>query len=407
MRFLPDFRFGTEGYPEKVARRLRAVNVTAWLAALVPAFFAMLRFVQGRPAMGAVNASFAVILASLPLLHRFGPLTAALVFVVLTYAFLFRTTFNLGTDGGTFLYYLTASALVILLIGTERIVLTVVLAAAAAGLIIALHIVVPHNTGLFSPTVLFFGNFITNVIASAAILFAIVHYAVRQIARAEATAEREHERSEALLSNILPQSVGERLKQKTDAVIADGYAAASILFVDMAGFTSHASDTPPDELVQFLNQVFTRLDSLVERHGLEKIKTTGDSYMVVSGVPTPRVDHAEALADLALDIREGLIGLVDSKGRAVPIRLGIASGAVVAGVVGTRKFFYDVWGDAVNTASRMESTGEAGKIQVSPGTRELLDDKFDLEERGLINVRGKGRMRTWFLIERKPAIRSG
>src|SRR5262249_40032888 len=185
-------------------------------------------------------------------------------------------------------------------------------------------------------------------------------------------------------------AAAQRLKQRATSLIADRYAEASILFADMVGFTSRASDTAPDELVKFLNGVFTRLDALVDLHGVEKIKTTGDAYMVVSGVPEPRRDHAEALADLALDMRNALAGLVDPKGRVVPVRIGIASGPVVAGVVGTRKFFYDVWGDAVNTALRMESTGEAGKVQLAPETKELLKDRFDLEERGLIAVPGKG-----------------
>ncbi len=133
----------------------------------------------------------------------------------------------------------------------------------------------------------------------------------------------------------------------------------------MAGFTAQASDTTPAELVQFLNRVFSDFDRLVERHGLEKIKTTGDAYMVVSGVPTARPDHAEALAVLALEMREAATEWRDGRGRRVPIRMGMSSGPVVAGVVGTRKFFYDVWGDAVNVAARMETTGAAGKIQVS------------------------------------------
>ena len=408
LRLFRIVRFGTQGYPDKVARRLRAVNATAWLGALLEAFFAVLRFLDPGPNMlrrAMVNAAFALAMASVPLLHRFGQLAAPLALVVIVYAIIFWITYQVGTDGGSYQYYLIAGTLGILILGTERIVLTVALGVLAIGLSVTLHVVLPRNTGDLSPTL--FGTFITNMVASSVILFAVAFYAFRQTALAEAAVEREHERSEALLANILPQRVATRLKQQMDTVIADNYPEASILFADMAGFTARASDTAPDELVRFLNGVFTRLDSLVEYHGLEKIKTTGDGYMVVSGVPEPRADHAGALADLALDILDALAGLVDSKGRAVPVRLGIASGPVVAGVVGTRKFFYDVWGDAVNTASRMESTGVAGKIQIAPSTFELLTDRFELEERGVIEVRGKEPMRTWFLIGRKPGVPRG
>lgn len=189
-------------------------------------------------------------------------------------------------------------------------------------------------------------------------------------------------------------------------MIADRYDAASILFADMAGFTARASDIPAEDLVQFLNRVFTDFDRLVESHGLEKIKTTGDAYMVVSGVPAPRSDHAQALGQLALDLRDAAAGLLDPRGRSVSIRFGIASGPVVAGVVGIRKFFYDVWGwgDAVNVASRMEATGEPGKIQVSQDTYERLNREFLLENRGVTDVRGKGEMQTWFLIGRKTPV---
>jgi adenylate cyclase len=287
--------------------------------------------------------------------------------------------------------------------GTEQALLTFGVGVLAAALIIIVHLVAPGETGRVSSSSLFYGNFVTNVIASSTILFGIVFYAVRQITRAEAVAESEYERSESLLQSILPPKISARLKLKQGSVIADRVEAASVLFADMAGFTARASDMEPDALVAFLNDVFTRLDGLVERHGLEKIKTTGDAYMVVSGVPEPRKDHAAALADLALDMRDALNGLVDPKGRAVLFRVGIASGPVVAGVVGTRKFFYDVWGDAVNTASRMESTGETGRIQVAPEAYELLKGQFELEERGLVEVRGKGQMRTWFLTGRGAA----
>ena len=224
-------------------------------------------------------------------------------------------------------------------------------------------------------------------------------FAVRQMERAEAAAEREHARSEELLSHILPPGVAERLKER--GVVADRYDDASILFADMAGFTSRAGETTPEELVRFLNDVFGHFDKLVQHHGLEKIKTTGDAYMVVSGVPEPRIDHAAALADLALALRDAAAGIVAAKGRNVLLRIGIAAGPVVAGVVGTEKFFYDVWGDAVNVASRMESTGEPGRIQLTVETYERLKDTFEFEDRGTIEVRGKGPMRTWFLAGRK------
>jgi adenylate cyclase len=403
LRFVPSIRYGTEQYPEKVARRLRAVNVAALISAASSLFFTIQRLLAGPPGQWKYPAIGTLVMLLIPLLHRFGPLAAPLAFAGFGYIWIFWLSSTVGTDGGTYFFYLTAAALGVLVLGTERVFLSVVMWVLAVAAIILLHLVVPRDTGLVPPKSLFYVTFILNLLGSTALLYGIVFYAVRQLARAEEAAERERQRSEILLLNILPPSVAERLKDNTSAEIADAFPHASILFADMAGFTARASDTAPDELVRFLNGVYSGIDGLVERHGLEKIKTTGDAYMVVSGVPHPRADHAGALAVLALDILDALTGLVDSKGRPVPIRIGIASGPVVAGVIGTRKFFYDVWGDAVNVASRMESTGIPGKIQVAPTTYELIADSFELEERGVVEVRGKEPMRTWFLIGRKRA----
>jgi adenylate cyclase len=209
-----------------------------------------------------------------------------------------------------------------------------------ARLMISLHVLAPVDTAVLSQQAVF-NSFLINVTTSLGVVLFAMHYAVRQTARAEAAAEREYQRSEALLANILPAPIAERLKEQRGRVIADSFAEASVLFADMAGFTARSGDTTPDALVAFLNDVFTRLDEWVERHGLEKIKTTGDSYMVVGGVPQPRADHVEALADLALAMREALTGFADPQGRAVGVRIRLASGPVVAGVVGRRKFFYD------------------------------------------------------------------
>jgi adenylate cyclase len=236
---------------------------------------------------------------------------------------------------------------------------------------------------------------------------AVVWYGLRQIASAEAAMEREYARSEALLANILPASIAERLKDGSGSLIADKYDDASILFADIAGYTERASDTSPEELVAFLDTLYTSLDALVTRRGLEKVKTSGDAYMVVSGVPQPRPDHLEALADLAVDIGKTVAGLTDSRGRDVPLRIGMASGPLVAGVVGSQRFFYDVWGDAVNVASRMESTAAVGRIQVPQSVYQRLTDRFVFEDRGDVDVKGKGVMHTWYLVGRNGQRKLG
>lgn len=393
MGLLPNIRYGTEHYPENIARRLRVLNITTWIGAGVAAFFAITQVLDPTPGLqkvAAINAVTAVAMMAIPLLHRFGPLAAPLAFVVCAYTAIFVVCSLLGTGTGMQFIYLVLTALMILFLGTEHIVLCAVLFALAAGLVIALEIFVPRDPGL-QQAAMTFASFIITTIGTCGVLFGVVWYGVRG-------AELEHARSESLLANILPTTIAGRLKEQAGSVIADRYDAASILFADMAGFTARASDTSPDDLVLFLNRAFTDFDKLVESHGLEKVKTTGDSYMVVSGVPALRSDHAEALARLALSMRDVAMNLHDPHGRHVPIRIGMASGPVVAGVVGTRKFFYDVWGDAVNVASRMESTGEAGKIQVSPDTYERLKSEFVLESRGVIEIKGKGEMQTWFLI---------
>ena len=356
LRSFLNIRYGTERYPEKVARRLRALNISTWIGSALTCGFAVVQFFDVTRELWTVasaNAVTSLVLAAIPLLHRFGPLAASIAFIVTVYVATFVICSLLGTGTGMQSYYFVAAALVVLYFGTERIVLASALIAVAIALTIALEVLVPNNAGLLSDAILF-GNFIATAIASCGILFMIVFYALREAARAEAAAEHEYQRSETLLTNILPAAIAGRLKSRTGQVIADKFDEASILFADMAGFTARTSDTTPEELVQFLNNVFSDFDRLVEKHGLEKIKTTGDAYMVVSGVPARRIDHAPALARLALDMRDLAMDFRDPQGRSVPIRIGIASGPVVAGVVGARKFFYDVWGDAVNVASRME-----------------------------------------------------
>ena len=207
--------------------------------------------------------------------------------------------------------------------------------------------------------------------------------------------QTEREKAERLLLNVLPPTIAERLKQG-EQNIADNFDSATVLFADLVDFTPVASQIPPKELVQLLNDLFSVFDQLTEAHGLEKIKTIGDAYMVVGGVPERRDDHVTAVADLALAMRDHM----QQDGHHFQMRIGISTGPVVAGVVGQRKFSYDLWGDTVNVASRMESQGVANMIQVTKQTYLLLRDQYELRQRGYITVKGKGRMPTYFLMGR-------
>jgi adenylate cyclase len=254
----------------------------AWIGAATLGFFAVLRLAQGF-AHWKLAAVVGVAFGLAPLLRRFGPLAAPLALTATVYIWAFWLSINGGVANGTTFIYFMAGALGILLIGAEHAYLSALLGAVAIGLMIFLHIGVSPLDTIEYPTAPL--TFVINVVTSSTILFVIVFYAVRQFTRAEERAEHEHQRSEALLINILPLSIAGRLKESPDVAIADAYSDASILFADMAGFTTRASKMTPRDVVQFLNTVYAQLDNLVERHGLEKIITTGDAYMVVSGVP--------------------------------------------------------------------------------------------------------------------------
>jgi class 3 adenylate cyclase len=209
----------------------------------------------------------------------------------------------------------------------------------------------------------------------------------------------EQDRSERLLLNVLPAPIAARLKQG-EAVIADRFPEVTVLFADLAGYTASSDRSSPERLVQVLGDLFTAFDRLAQRHGLEKIKTVGDAYMVAGGLPVPRPDHAEAVAEMALAVREEVGRHLDPTGQPLAVRIGIDTGPVVAGVIGTSKFSYDLWGDTVNTASRMESQGVVGCIQVTERTYRRLRDRYHFERRGPVQVKGKGELVTWFLVGR-------
>ena len=208
--------------------------------------------------------------------------------------------------------------------------------------------------------------------------------------------DRERQRSEALLLNILPAPVAERLKHG-DAVV-DGFEEVSVLFADIVGFTPMSAGLPPGAIVDILNDVFSSFDRLAERNGLEKIKTIGDAYLAVGGIPVPQSDHVERVARMALDMQAEAKELSTGRDSRIRLRIGVHSRPVVAGVIGLRKFSYDLWGDTVNIASRMESHGEPGRIHVTDTVRDSLRDRYEFEGPSIVDVKGKGEMHTYYLL---------
>jgi adenylate cyclase len=242
-----------------------------------------------------------------------------------------------------------------------------------------------------------------NVTVGGLLVFTLLALFADQRRNALAALRVEQAKAESLLLNILPQSIADRLKAEP-RTIADQFSSASILFADVVDFTPLSEQLPAAEVVGLLDHLFSHFDELAERYELEKIKTIGDCYMVAAGVPTPRPDHARALALMALDMQAAMRSVDEEVGQlGLELRVGINSGPVVAGVIGRKRFLYDLWGDAVNTASRMESHGTSGRIQITRATKELLDDEFVCEPRGTIPIKGKGEIEVWYLVGRRAA----
>jgi guanylate cyclase len=249
--------------------------------------------------------------------------------------------------------------------------------------------------------------FALNILGVTTTAYVLLQYFVRARERAlvdladqHQALELEQAKSERLLLNVLPEPVARRLKDQ-EGIIADASAAVTVLFADIVGFTQMAERLSPSDVVAVLDRLFARWDALASRHGVEKIKTIGDAYMVAGGIPLPRQDHAEAIGEMALAMLPEAGRCAAETGLPLEIRIGIDTGPVVAGVIGRAKFIYDLWGDTVNTASRMESHALPGTIQVTERTYEHLRDHYELRARGAINIKGKGSMTTYLLVGRR------
>ena len=250
------------------------------------------------------------------------------------------------------------------------------------------------------PPVLVTLFFVMNIGTVSTIAIVLLAYFVVQKDRLLLLLRTEQAKSENLLLNILPKEIAAILKNES-RTIADHYTEASVLFADMVGFTPLSARLRPVEVVELLNEAFSFFDSLLDKYGVEKIRTIGDSYMAASGVPRRRTDHAQALVCMALDMRDFIAAHTFANGQRVNFRIGINSGPVIGGVIGRRKFVYDVWGDAVNVASRMESHGIGGAVQITKSTYELIKNEFVCEPRGTVDVKGKGKMEVWLVLSAK------
>jgi class 3 adenylate cyclase len=297
----------------------------------------------------------------------------------------------IGWHSGFQQYLITLAVAAFIVPRRQRI--SAALSAMAVAIYIVLYFLYEQRVAIPGLIDLFY---IPNTVVALLICITAMAYYTRNLENTEIALADAHEKSENLLNNIMPTVIADRLKSGS-LTIADGFNEASVLFADIEGFTHFSEGHAPADVVKILNGIFSHLDMLVQKHELEKIKTIGDAYMVAAGIPVYRADHAEAIAAFALDVRKAFDEYTRANGIHLRLRIGINSGPVIAGVIGRLRFLYDLWGDAVNTASRMESHGIPGEIQVTEATYDILKSKFNFEERGVIEVKGKGKMRTYFL----------
>jgi len=384
----------------QLVRRQRCVNVAAFaLAANSLSHLVILSFYNfgGLIIVNIYNATFAVAALMVPRLHRVGDNAAAIALIVLAVAGNLFVVWALGTASALHVYF-TLGGAILFAFGVQNWKLFLVFFALTAGaLVLSLNaapvhgLVLPEDTRLRE--LLSSHAMINTVTINAAVIF----YALMALRRAEIELENQYERSEALLTTVMPSSIAERLKSGSEQRIADGIETLSVLFADLVDFTGAAHDLPPDAVVAFLDGLVRTFDALAETQGVEKIKTIGDSYMAAAGFDGRAAAGAVAIGRLALAMLAAIDRQPPLGGRRLKLRIGIHCGPATAGVIGDTRFSYDVWGDAVNVASRMESQGVPGRIQVSEVYRELTKEAFVFEARGTTELKGVGAARTFFL----------
>ncbi len=398
-------RIGTAGYPPRIRRRLAVTNVIAAMVSLMTIpyilLYAFYDWYGLLPAIIAFSPQL-IFYALTPYFHRYGPISGALYLCTMWLIFGVGYCLFFGRESGLHFYFLPGAAASLLVFGSERLLVSACVTIVGLIAFLATEVLFVAPLGFIHVEPIFLDTLYYLTVPFAFLLiFTTSFFAFKEAAQAEMALESEHQFSERLLQNILPQAVAIRLRDHRTQVVADQIPSATILFADIVDFTPRAARWEPQQVIAFLGRVFGQFDAIASAHGLEKIKTIGDAYMVAGGLPEPKPDHEAAVALMALDLLVCCRRISEQVGEPVEVRIGLDTGPVVAGVIGPNKLLYDVWGDTVNTAAHMESHGVAGRIQVADCLKSRLEDRFDFELRGEIDVKGKGPMRVWFLTGAK------
>lgn len=389
---------GIEGYTPDIRRRLKIVNVFSALVVVTTCIYAVQLWQSGNKDMLPavyINVGLALIVSLVPLMHRFNEIAGGILLVVAEFSALVGFTAFFGRMGGAPLQYVVAAAAPFVIFEARRFWLVMTIVTMALILHLYAWFTFPTDAAQFHADDKTLNSlYLQGAITTFGLIAACVYYAFSLFERAKGE-------TESVLRNVLPDNVVERLKEAPGETIADGFSDASVMFADITGFVGLARSLGPEKTVALLNRLVSAFDELADCHGVEKIKTIGDAYMVASGVPIPRADHAAALASMGLDLIAAVRRISQDEKIPIDVRVGMASGPMMAGIIGKNKFSYDVWGDPVNLASRLEQSSAPGFIAICPTCAEILKDGFVLQSRQPIEIKGVGLQQSWYLVGRK------
>lgn len=401
-------RYGTEGYPPRTARRLATINIVSLLLSIIAApfpFFYIYFDWWGLIIPLLTLTPQVLVYAITPLWNRVGPVASALYLSSVGVAYPLWYTYLFGRESGLHYYFLPTVAASLLVFGPERLRHSLVfLVIAMFGFLLTEMVHVAPAPFLNVDPALLQILYFSTLPGAFLIIYVTVYFALSEAARAEDALEREHIRSETLLDSLLPRSVADRLKAEPQVAVADALPAATILFADIVSFTPRAARLPPAELLGFLNEMFGKMDMLTARHGLEKIKTVGDAYMAAAGLNEGAL-KTETQVNAALRLAQDMHALAAGTrlaGEPVQLRIGIHTGPVMAGVIGSGRLAYDIWGDTVNLAARMEDTAPLGATQVTEAVVTLAGDSFTFTRCPPRPVKGYGELATWLVSSAPP-----